>query len=205
ENSRKSISHCRKIYSTRARRADVGRSDRGGELLSARRALLPRDRRGAGAVPAEQSPLPPSGERTARHARRWLRGRRRRWAAVDERCPRLALRHPRAATLYPARRATFPAAPTAPAAPTTPAAGQHAARWRRRPLAVLHHRRATAPVSSTSPPRPERPRQPASPPVPRGAADAAAIAARGRTCRVAVTAETDLLRATTDRVAHARD
>src|SRR5262249_57989173 len=78
---------------------------------------------------------------------------------------------PRAATLYPARRTTLPAAPTAPTAPTTPAAGQRAARWRRRPAAVVHHRRATAPVSSRPPPGPERPRQsarpfPSAPPTP---------------------------------------
>src|SRR5262249_61354090 len=91
------------------------------------------------------------------------RRRRRRRPAVDERCRRFALRHPRAATLYPARRATFPAAPTAPAPSTARTAGQPAGGRRRRPAAVLPHRRATAPVSSRAPPTPERPRQPAPP------------------------------------------
>src|SRR5262249_31740740 len=111
--------------------------------------------------------------------------------------------------------ATFPAAPTAPAPPTAPAAGQRAARRRRRPVAVLHHGRAAAPVASRSPPGPERPRQPArpfppAPPTPPPSRPAPRHAGRwgwrrrGRVVVVAaVTGETDLLRATSNRVARA--
>ena len=49
------ISHRREIHPACARRAGLRRSGRGRELLPARRALFPPDRRGAGAVPPEQS------------------------------------------------------------------------------------------------------------------------------------------------------
>src|SRR5262249_62131463 len=67
-----------------------------------------------------------------------------------------------------------------------------------------HSRRDTAPGRLPAPTRP-RPAPTISPPVPPCPAGAADIAARGRTCRAAATAETNLPRVATDRVAHARD
>src|SRR3984893_14767996 len=65
ESPRDSQPRRREIRAAGARRADLGRPGGGGELLSARRALLPPDARRAGNVPAEQS-LPPPRRGTAR-------------------------------------------------------------------------------------------------------------------------------------------
>ena len=51
ENSRHRLAHRGKIHPARARRAELGRSGGGRELLPARRALFPPDRRRAGTVP----------------------------------------------------------------------------------------------------------------------------------------------------------
>ena len=121
---------------------------------------------GAGAVSAEQSALPSQRERDAGSARRAAST-----TGDDDGQPsmggssRFTLRHARAAALYPARCTTLSAAATAPASASPRAARQRADRRRRRPVAVLHHRRATAqPHQPTGPaPGPERPRQPARP------------------------------------------
>src|SRR5690348_7079344 len=54
EDSRHRFASRGKIHPTRARRAGLGRSGRGGKLLSACRALFPGDRGGAGAISATE-------------------------------------------------------------------------------------------------------------------------------------------------------
>src|SRR3569833_3227671 len=69
ENSRHRFAHRGEIHPARARLAELGRSGGGGKLLSARRALLPAHRRGAGAVPAAAPLISAAAIGRSRHGR----------------------------------------------------------------------------------------------------------------------------------------
>ena len=196
ENSRKPVAHRGKIHAARARRADLRRSDRGGKLLSACRALLPRDRGGAGAVPPEQPAFRPR-PRTSRKARATTvsttattTGSPRAVAGDSTRTAR-ASRSPTCRAMHNPFRST-----AAAASRNVRSKAMQPTERRCRPAAVLHHRRATAAAAASSGPAAgTRTATTASPTVSRCIAGGGVIAARAPTCRAAVTAETSRPRA----------
>ncbi len=138
ENSRNGVSCCGKISAACPGCAELRRPSRGRELLPARRALLPSDCSGAGAVSPKPALLPTVGRSTGQSSRRWVRRRRRRAAFHQRRTVRAART---AAVLF--ARATA-AAITAAASAPAPAARSADQRGGCGPAAVIHHRRPTA-------------------------------------------------------------